>query len=92
MVRVVGLEPTRYCYRGILSPLCLPFHHTRNKVNYTGHGDCFQVDFAYKIIPLKNIGRYVTAMSTSSRLITNGMTALLIFPVTNRISYWQRTG
>ena len=24
MVPVTGLEPVRYCYRGILSPLCLP--------------------------------------------------------------------
>lgn len=22
-----GLEPARYCYQGILSPSCLPFHH-----------------------------------------------------------------
>lgn len=28
MVPVVGLEPTRYCYRGILNPLRLPFRHT----------------------------------------------------------------
>ena len=25
---VAGLEPARYCYRGILSPLRLPFRHT----------------------------------------------------------------
>ena len=31
MVPVTGLEPVRYCYRGILSPLCLPFHHTGRK-------------------------------------------------------------
>ncbi len=24
MVPKAGLEPARYCYRGILSPLCLP--------------------------------------------------------------------
>ena len=24
VVLVAGLEPARYCYRGILSPLCLP--------------------------------------------------------------------
>ncbi len=28
MVPVTGLEPVRCCQRGILSPLCLPFHHT----------------------------------------------------------------
>ena len=28
LVRVTGLEPVRYCYREILSLLCLPFHHT----------------------------------------------------------------
>ncbi len=28
MVPVTGLEPVQYHYRGILSPLCLPFHHT----------------------------------------------------------------
>ena len=25
MVPETGLEPVQYCYRGILSPLCLPF-------------------------------------------------------------------
>ena len=28
MVPVTGLEPVQCCHRGILSPLCLPFHHT----------------------------------------------------------------
>ena len=28
LVPVAGLEPARYCYREILSLLCLPFHHT----------------------------------------------------------------
>ena len=28
MVPVTGLEPVQYCYREILSLLCLPFHHT----------------------------------------------------------------
>ena len=28
LVLVAGLEPARYCYRGILSPLRLPFRHT----------------------------------------------------------------
>ena len=28
MVPVTGLEPVYCCQRGILSPLCLPFHHT----------------------------------------------------------------
>ena len=28
LVPVTGLEPVRYCYREILSLLCLPFHHT----------------------------------------------------------------
>ena len=28
VVPVTGLEPVQYRYRGILSPLCLPFHHT----------------------------------------------------------------
>ena len=27
-VPVTGLEPVQYCYREILSLLCLPFHHT----------------------------------------------------------------
>ena len=27
----VGLEPTRYCYQRILSPLRLPFRHPGNK-------------------------------------------------------------
>jgi hypothetical protein len=29
MVRTVGLEPTRDCSQGILSPLRLPFRHVR---------------------------------------------------------------
>ena len=29
MVRVAGFEPARDCSQGILSPWCLPFHHTR---------------------------------------------------------------
>ena len=28
VVPVTGLEPVQYCYREILSLLCLPFHHT----------------------------------------------------------------
>lgn len=28
MVAETGLEPVRYCYQRILSPLCLPFHHS----------------------------------------------------------------
>ena len=28
MVPVTGLEPVRGCPQGILSPWCLPFHHT----------------------------------------------------------------
>jgi hypothetical protein len=28
LVPVAGLEPAQYCYREILSLLCLPFHHT----------------------------------------------------------------
>lgn len=28
LVPGTGLEPVRCCQRGILSPLCLPFHHT----------------------------------------------------------------
>ena len=28
VVQVTGLEPVQYCYREILSLLCLPFHHT----------------------------------------------------------------
>ena len=28
LVPVTGLEPVQYCYREILSLLCLPFHHT----------------------------------------------------------------
>ena len=27
LVPGTGLEPARYCYQGILSPRCLPFHH-----------------------------------------------------------------
>ena len=27
LVPPTGLEPVRFCGRGILSPLCLPFHH-----------------------------------------------------------------
>ncbi len=30
VVPVTGLEPVQYCYREILSLLCLPFHHTGN--------------------------------------------------------------
>ena len=28
VVPVAGVEPARLLGRGILSPLCLPFHHT----------------------------------------------------------------
>lgn len=28
LVPGTGLEPARYCYQGILSPRCLPFHHS----------------------------------------------------------------
>ena len=28
VVPEAGLEPARYCYQRILSPLCLPFHHS----------------------------------------------------------------
>lgn len=28
VVPVAGIEPARLLCRGILSPLCLPFHHT----------------------------------------------------------------
>ena len=28
VVPVAGVEPARLLCRGILSPLCLPFHHT----------------------------------------------------------------
>ena len=28
VVPVTGLEPVRGCPQGILSPWCLPFHHT----------------------------------------------------------------
>ena len=30
MVPLIGLEPIRYCYRGILSPLCLPIPPQRH--------------------------------------------------------------
>ena len=36
MVRVTGLEPARI-KQGILSPQCLPFHHTRMLVPVTGY-------------------------------------------------------
>ena len=42
MVPVTGLEPVRCHQQGILSPQCLPFHHTgehRHKLSYhTGVG------------------------------------------------------
>ena len=39
LVPVTGLEPVQYCYREILSLLCLPFHHTgsssaKNRIPY----------------------------------------------------------
>ena len=38
LVPVAGLEPARLLGRGILSPLCLPFHHTGNGVILTPNG------------------------------------------------------
>ena len=35
LVPVAGLEPARLLRRGILSPLCLPFHHTGKRLLYT---------------------------------------------------------
>ena len=38
MVPGAGLEPARHCWRGILSPLCLPIPppgHTVNYIYYT---------------------------------------------------------
>ena len=37
MVPREGLEPSRYCYRGILNPLCLPIPPPR-------HGQIFRAD------------------------------------------------
>ena len=34
MVPRVGVEPTRHCCLGILSPLCLPFHHPGKMTTY----------------------------------------------------------
>ena len=34
MVRTVGFEPTRRCRLGILSPVCLPFHHVRGEAAF----------------------------------------------------------
>lgn len=34
LVPKVGLEPTRYCYRGILNPLRLPFRHLGRATGY----------------------------------------------------------
>ena len=42
MVPVTGLEPVRYCYREILSLLCLPFHHTGG----------FRQELGYHIYPV----------------------------------------
>lgn len=36
VVRMVGLEPTRPCGQGILSPLRLPFRHIRDTMHSTG--------------------------------------------------------
>ena len=37
MVPLTGLEPVRYCYRGILSPLCLPIppHPQKPRRNFS---------------------------------------------------------
>ena len=35
LVPLTGLEPVRYCYRGILSPLCLPISPQRQRIYYT---------------------------------------------------------
>ena len=35
LVPVTGLEPVRSCLQGILSPWCLPFHHTGVSVHFT---------------------------------------------------------
>ncbi len=39
MVPETGLEPVRYCYRGILSPLCLPFPPLRHIIFKKNGGD-----------------------------------------------------
>ena len=53
LVPLTGLEPVRYCYRGILSPLCLPIPPQRHKERpqYTIFRPAMQDPF-FRIFPL----------------------------------------
>ena len=63
MVPRAGLEPARYCYRGILSPLCLPIPPLRQLISIDGGDTRIRTgdnDFAdhclttWRCRPLKN--------------------------------------
>src|SRR6056300_1431061 len=54
MVPRAGLEPARYCYREILSLLCLPISPPRHRV--TGaHTTIVLIGLEYLIYPISNI-------------------------------------
>ena len=46
LVPLAGLEPARSCLRGILSPLCLPFHHSGISVRNKDAGRSILASFA----------------------------------------------
>ena len=46
LVPLAGLEPARSCLRGILSPLCLPFHHSGVSVRNKDAGRSILASFA----------------------------------------------
>ena len=43
LVPKIGLEPIRSCPRRILSPLCLPFHHSGEREKTTGEPRCLLI-------------------------------------------------
>ena len=63
LVPVTGLEPVRCCQRGILSPLCLPFHHTG------------MWDFMWDLYNLSPAARPVKPAMNSSTAAMNSSTA-----------------
>ena len=59
MVPVTGLEPVRCCQQGILSPSCLPFHHTGVLVY-------FITAFPLRQVKYEERGVFCAAMDASS--------------------------
>lgn len=79
LVPVAGLEPVRCCQRGILSPLCLPFHHT-------GMWDLYNLSPAARPVkPALNSSAaarfYRTAVNPYSTLTSPSSETVTVIPV-----------